>query len=51
MHLPTMSEVKQKLTLTFANDFHKPANFDVSFGEIRAILHPSERALAVLPLL
>ena len=36
---------------TFENDLHKLANFDLSFGEISAMLHPSAEALAVLPLL
>lgn len=36
---------------TFENDLHNEANFDVSFGEIKAMLQPSAEALAVLPLL
>lgn len=36
---------------TLENDLHREANFDVSSGDISAMLHPSEEALAVLPLL
>lgn len=36
-------------TVTFANDLDRAANLEASFGEIRAMLQPSEKALAVLP--
>lgn len=36
-------------TVTFANDLDRAANLEASFGEIRAMLQPSENALAVLP--
>ena len=52
MHL-TLKENQKFLFkgTTLENDLHKEANFDVSLGEIKAILHPSADALAVLPLL
>ena len=48
-----LKRVKKEANLiaTLENDLHREANFDVSFGVISAMLHPSAEALAVLPLL
>lgn len=43
------TQISKLERFTLENDLHKEANFDLSFGEINAMLHPSAYARAVLP--